>query len=187
MLCQDRCGYCTFAKPPARLRAGLPESRAGARHRARRCRDGLSRGPLHARGASRAALPGRGRTGSQSTASPRPSTTSPSAAASCEPRPACFRTRTPGRSIADELAQLREVAVSQGMMLESLAPALACHRASPDKTPAAPPRHLGGGGPAPDRLHDGHPRRHRGDPAPTASRPCGPSPPATPATATCRR
>jgi len=34
-----------------------------------------------------------------------------------------------------ELAQLREVAVSQGMMLESLATDLACHRASPDKTP----------------------------------------------------
>ena len=37
---------------------------------------------------------------------------------------------------ADELARLREVSASQGMMLESLNPDLECHRGSPDKTPA---------------------------------------------------
>jgi FO synthase len=41
-----------------------------------------------------------------------------------------------GALYAGELAQLRGVAVSQGMMLESLAEALDCHRNSPDKTPA---------------------------------------------------
>ena len=29
MLCQDRCGYCTFAKPPARLAEPYPEPRPG--------------------------------------------------------------------------------------------------------------------------------------------------------------
>src|SRR5262249_36889551 len=35
----------------------------------------------------------------------------------------------------DELAQLRTVSASQGMMLESLRADLDCHRGSPDKTP----------------------------------------------------
>src|SRR5204863_1365389 len=34
-----------------------------------------------------------------------------------------------------DLARLREVAPSQGMMLESLNPALPCHLGAPDKTP----------------------------------------------------
>jgi FO synthase len=40
-----------------------------------------------------------------------------------------------GALYPDELAQLREVAPSQGMMLETLRPDLECHRGSPDKTP----------------------------------------------------
>jgi FO synthase len=40
-----------------------------------------------------------------------------------------------GALYADELAALRKVAVSQGMMLESVDPDLDCHRGSPDKTP----------------------------------------------------
>ena len=35
MLCRDRCGYCTFAKPPARLDAPVPVARRGARDRPR--------------------------------------------------------------------------------------------------------------------------------------------------------
>src|SRR5581483_173273 len=38
-----------------------------------------------------------------------------------------------GALTADELAALREVTASQGMMLESLNPGLGCHRGSPDK------------------------------------------------------
>ena len=33
MLCRDRCGYCTFAKPPARLDAPYLDARRGARDR----------------------------------------------------------------------------------------------------------------------------------------------------------
>ena len=35
MLCRDRCGYCTFAKPPARLDAPYLDARRGARDRPR--------------------------------------------------------------------------------------------------------------------------------------------------------
>ncbi len=61
MLCRDRCGYCTFAKPPARLERPyltrdevLAIAEAGARR-------GLPRGALHPRRAPRAALPRRRR------------------------------------------------------------------------------------------------------------------------------
>ena len=33
MLCRDRCGYCTFAQPPARLDAPYLDARRGAGHR----------------------------------------------------------------------------------------------------------------------------------------------------------
>ena len=134
MLCQDRCGYCTFAKPPARLSAPYlsPEevlaiARAGA---AAGCHEALF------------------------TLGERPELRYPAAAAwlfehgfasTVEYLVECCRLVTAetgllahsnaGALFEDELAALRKVAVSQGMMLESLAPHLACHRASPDKSP----------------------------------------------------
>jgi FO synthase len=133
MLCQDRCGYCTFAKPPARLSQAYlsPEqvlaiARAGA---AAGCHEALF------------------------TLGERPELRYPSAAAwldehgfasTVEYLAECCRLVTAetgllahsnaGALLADELARLRKVAVSQGMMVESLA-SLACHRVSPDKTP----------------------------------------------------
>ena len=135
MLCRDRCGYCTFAKPPARLAEAylsptdvLAIARAGA---AAGCHEALF------------------------TLGERPELRYPLAAAWLESHgfastvdylATCCRLVTEetgllahsnaGALYPDELAQLRKVAVSQGMMLESLEPALACHRGSPDKTPA---------------------------------------------------
>ncbi|MGA3352169.1 MAG: 5-amino-6-(D-ribitylamino)uracil--L-tyrosine 4-hydroxyphenyl transferase CofH [Acidimicrobiales bacterium] len=135
MLCQDRCGYCTFAKPPARLAQPymspdqvLALARAGAETG---CHEALF------------------------TLGERPELRYPLAAAwlhdhgfssTVEYLAHCCRLVTAetgllahsnaGALFADELAQLRTVTVSQGMMLESLEPSLACHRASPDKTPA---------------------------------------------------
>ena len=57
MLCRDRCGYCTFAKPPARLEAPVPVDRRGARHRPRRARVRLPRGAVHPRRSARGPLP----------------------------------------------------------------------------------------------------------------------------------
>src|ERR1039457_491005 len=135
MLCQDRCGYCTFAKPPARLTAAYlnPEqvlaiARAGAEAG---CHEALF------------------------TLGERPELRYPIAASwlsehgfasTIEYLVECCRLVTSetgllahsnaGALFDAELAELKKVAVSQGMMLESLAPALACHRAAPDKTPA---------------------------------------------------
>jgi FO synthase len=133
MLCQDRCGYCTFAKPPARLSEPflgfeqvLAIARAGAEAG---CHEALF------------------------TLGERPELRYPLAAdwlarhgfsSTVEYLAECCRLVTAetgllahanaGALYEDELAVLRKVAVSQGMMLESLA-ALACHRASPDKSP----------------------------------------------------
>ena len=61
MLCRDKCGYCTFAQPPARLESPYLDPDAGAGHRPGRGRGRLPRGAVHARRAARGALPGRPR------------------------------------------------------------------------------------------------------------------------------
>ena len=67
MLCRDRCGYCTFAKAPARLDVALPHARGRAGHRPGRRRRRVPRGAVHPGRTARAALP-RGRaTGSTPT------------------------------------------------------------------------------------------------------------------------
>ena len=134
MLCQDRCGYCTFAKPPARLTAAYlnPEqvlaiARAGAEAGCHEALFTLGERPELRYPIAAAWLADHGFT-----------STVDYLAECCR----LVRTETgllahanAGALFASELAQLREVAVSQGMMLESLAQALACHRVSPDKTP----------------------------------------------------
>ena len=87
----------------------------------------------------------------------------------------------------DDLARLREVAPSQGMMVESLRPDLAAHRGAPDKTPERRLATLECGRRAGDPVHHRHPGRHRrvrGRPARPRSRR---SRRATAGTATCRR
>ncbi len=58
MLCRDKCGYCTFAQPPARLDVALPGARRGAGHRPGRRPGRLPRGPVHPGRTPRGALPG---------------------------------------------------------------------------------------------------------------------------------
>ena len=136
MLCRDRCGYCTFAKAPARLAVAVPDARRGARRRPRRARRRAAtrRCSPWASGPSCAT---RWRaTGWPRTATPRRSTTSPRCAASSSRRPACSPTPTPARCSPTSWPALRAVSASQGMMLESLAEGLAAHRGAPDKEPA---------------------------------------------------
>ncbi len=134
MLCQDRCGYCTFAQPPARLADAYlsPEevlaiAQAGARVG---CHEALftlgERPELRYPGAA------------EWLAEHGYASTIDYLVAMAE----LVRTETgllphanAGALYADELAQLRAVAPSQGMMLESLNPHLDAHRGSPDKTP----------------------------------------------------
>ncbi|MEL7155148.1 MAG: 5-amino-6-(D-ribitylamino)uracil--L-tyrosine 4-hydroxyphenyl transferase CofH [Actinomycetota bacterium] len=134
MLCRDQCGYCTFAQPPARLDEPFlsPEqvvaiARKGARAG---CHEALF------------------------TLGERPELRYPQAqewltdhgyASTVEYVAAMGRLvldetgllphANAGALHHDELALLRTVSPSQGMMVESLRDDLDCHRQAPDKTP----------------------------------------------------
>jgi FO synthase len=134
-LCLDRCGYCTFAKAPARIESPylapdevLAIARAGA---AAGCHEALftlgerpeARYPVAAAWLAEHGF----------------SSTLDYLEAMCRlvvEETGLLPHANAGALSRDELAALRPVSASQGMMIESLDPALECHRGSPDKTPA---------------------------------------------------
>ena len=134
MLCRDRCGYCTFAKPPARLTSPylslddvLAIARAGAAAGCHEALFTLGEAPEARYEVARRWLDDHGY-----------ASTVDYLAAAC----ALVRDETgllphanAGALGVDDLARLREVSAGQGMMLESLDPDLVCHRNAPDKTP----------------------------------------------------
>ncbi|MEJ5254897.1 MAG: 5-amino-6-(D-ribitylamino)uracil--L-tyrosine 4-hydroxyphenyl transferase CofH [Acidimicrobiales bacterium] len=134
MLCRDRCGYCTFARPPARLDhpfLGPDEvlriARAGARVGCHEALFTLGERPEDRYPVAREWLD---RHGYESTVA--------YLAAMCElvlEEVGLLPHANAGALFPDELSLLRRVAPSQGMMLESLEADLACHRGAPDKTP----------------------------------------------------
>ncbi len=135
MLCRDRCGYCTFAKAPARLDSPylsidevLEIARAG---RAAGCHEALftlgecpeDRYPL----------------ARQWLQSQRYTSTVDYLEAACRvvlEDTGLLPHANAGALDGDALARLRAVSASQGMMIESLNPDLHAHRSAPDKTPA---------------------------------------------------
>jgi 7,8-didemethyl-8-hydroxy-5-deazariboflavin synthase CofH subunit/7,8-didemethyl-8-hydroxy-5-deazariboflavin synthase CofG subunit len=134
MLCRDKCGYCTFAQPPARLENPylapdevLSIARAGARQGCHEALFTLGERPELRYPAARDWLAANGY------------------ASTVEYLVAMAKLvldevgllphANAGALYVDELARLREVAPSQGMMIESLNPDLDAHRGSPDKTP----------------------------------------------------
>ncbi|MDP9006370.1 MAG: 5-amino-6-(D-ribitylamino)uracil--L-tyrosine 4-hydroxyphenyl transferase CofH [Actinomycetota bacterium] len=134
-LCRDRCGYCTFARPPARVAAPFlaPEevlaiARAGV---AAGCHEALftlgERPELRYPGAA-GWLHDHGH-----------ETTVGYLAAMCRlvlDETGLLPHANAGALGPDELARLRAVSASQGMMLESLNPDLDVHAGAPDKAPA---------------------------------------------------
>jgi 7,8-didemethyl-8-hydroxy-5-deazariboflavin synthase CofH subunit/7,8-didemethyl-8-hydroxy-5-deazariboflavin synthase CofG subunit len=133
-LCRDRCGYCTFAKPPARLdapfmslEAVLEVARAGAAAGCHEALFTLGEAPEDRYPVARAWLSEHGY------------------ASTVDYLVACCRAvvaetgllphANAGALSREDLARLREVTASQGMMVESLRADLACHRGAPDKTP----------------------------------------------------
>jgi 7,8-didemethyl-8-hydroxy-5-deazariboflavin synthase CofH subunit/7,8-didemethyl-8-hydroxy-5-deazariboflavin synthase CofG subunit len=134
MLCRDQCGYCTFARPPARLDAPyltrdqvLAIARAGAEVG---CHEALF------------------------TLGERPELRYPVAAEWLETHgyestvdylvdmcevvlevTGLLPHANAGALFPDELAALRRVSPSQGMMVETLRADLAAHRGAPDKEP----------------------------------------------------
>ena len=135
MLCRDRCGYCTFAKAPARLAAPyltaeevLSVARAGREAGCHEALFTLGERPELRYPAARQWLEAQGH-----------ASTVEYLAHVCRlvvEETGLLPHANAGALFPDELARLREVTASQGMMLESLAEGLAAHRGAPDKAPA---------------------------------------------------
>ncbi|MGH9076341.1 MAG: 5-amino-6-(D-ribitylamino)uracil--L-tyrosine 4-hydroxyphenyl transferase CofH [Acidimicrobiales bacterium] len=133
-LCRDRCGYCTFAHAPARVAAPYLEieqvlaiARSGAAAGCHEALFTLGERPEERYPAAREWLAARGW-----------STTVGylvAAAGAVRDEVGLLPHANAGALHPGELASLRPVAASQGMMLESLATGLAAHRGSPDKAP----------------------------------------------------
>src|SRR4051794_24240557 len=134
MLCRDKCGYCTFAQPPARLESPylspdevLSIARKGAAAGCHEALFTLGERPEERYPAARGWLDGNGY-----------ASTVEYLAAMCRlvrEETGLLPHANAGALYRDELAVLRAVSASQGMMVESLRDDLDCHRGSPDKTP----------------------------------------------------
>jgi FO synthase len=135
MLCRDRCGYCTFAQPPARLESPYltPEhvlriAREGARQGCHEALFTLGERPEDRYGVVRDWLREHGY---ESTVGYLHAM-----AALVLKETGLLPHANAGALFEDELRLLAEVAPSQGMMLETLRDDLPCHRGAPDKAPA---------------------------------------------------
>ena len=152
MLCRDKCGYCTFAQPPARLDLAVPGAGRGAADRAQAgARQGCHEALFTLGERPGAPLPRRGGVARRPTATRRRWTTSPRCAGSSSTRRVCCPTPTPERSSRTSSPCSGPVAPSQGMMIESLRerPGLPPGVARQDSR--APARDARGGGRAVDR------------------------------------
>ncbi|HEY2563185.1 MAG TPA: 7,8-didemethyl-8-hydroxy-5-deazariboflavin synthase CofG, partial [Acidimicrobiales bacterium] len=134
MLCRDRCGYCTFAKAPARLESAylplddvLAIARAGRQAGCHEALFTLGEGPEDRYPAARAWL---GENGFTSTVDYLTQ-----ACRLVVEETGLLPHANAGALDLAELTALREVSASQGMMIESVNPNLAAHRSAPDKTP----------------------------------------------------
>ena len=133
-LCRDRCGYCTFATAPARLASPylspdevLGIASAGAAAGCHEALFTLGEAPEDRYPAARAWLDEHGH-----------ASTVDYLAAMCAlvlSETGLLPHANAGALSTADLAALRPVSASQGMMLESLNPALDCHRGAPDKDP----------------------------------------------------
>ncbi len=133
-LCNDSCGYCTFAQPPAHVEKlyldpddVLKIARQGARRGCHEALFTLGERPEDRYEVAREWLSARGYDSTVHYVAEmaelvlRETGLLPHANA--------------GALSADELARIRPVSPSQGMMIESVDPDLDAHRGAPDKTP----------------------------------------------------
>src|SRR4051794_16089197 len=133
-LCRDGCWYCTFARPPRRLAAPFlsPErvleiARRGAEAGCHEALFTLGEAPEDQYAVAREWLHERGF-----------SSTVDYLVAMCElvlEETGLLPHANAGALPKADLARLRRVSASQGMMLESLRADLPCHRGAPDKAP----------------------------------------------------
>jgi FO synthase len=132
-LCRDRCAYCTFATAPARVSAAylspaevLEIARTGAAAGCHEALFTLGERPEERYPAARERLAAEGHASTVDYLE--------SVAALVRDETGLLPHANAGALYPDELARLRSVSASQGMMIETLAD-LDCHRGSPDKTP----------------------------------------------------
>ncbi|NQV96747.1 MAG: 5-amino-6-(D-ribitylamino)uracil--L-tyrosine 4-hydroxyphenyl transferase CofH [Acidimicrobiaceae bacterium] len=134
MLCRDKCGYCTFAQPPARLENPylsaeqvLTIAKQGARVGCHEALFTLGERPELRYEVARDWL---ATNGFDSTVHYLHDM-----AALVLKETGLLPHANAGALYRDELAMLRPVSASQGMMIESLRGDLDCHRGAPDKEP----------------------------------------------------
>ncbi|MGO8826058.1 MAG: 5-amino-6-(D-ribitylamino)uracil--L-tyrosine 4-hydroxyphenyl transferase CofH [Acidimicrobiales bacterium] len=135
MLCRDRCGYCTFAKAPARLDSPyltpeevLAVARAGREAGCHEALFTLGERPELRYPVARDWLAAHGH-----------ASTVDYLVEMCRlvlEETGLLPHANAGALFPDELVRLRAVSASQGTMIESLAEGLAAHRGAPDKDPA---------------------------------------------------
>ena len=134
MLCRDKCGYCTFAQPPARLEKPYmtaDEILAVARQGARTgCHEALFTLGERPELRYEVAADWLRTNGYDSTVHYLHDM-----AKLVLDETGLLPHANAGALYAGELAMLRRVSPSQGMMLESLRDDLECHRGAPDKEP----------------------------------------------------
>jgi 7,8-didemethyl-8-hydroxy-5-deazariboflavin synthase CofH subunit/7,8-didemethyl-8-hydroxy-5-deazariboflavin synthase CofG subunit len=133
-LCRDRCGYCTFAQPPARMDAPYLEvdevlaiARRGARAGCHEALFTLGEAPEDRYEVAAVWLRDRGWASTVDYLV--------DVARRVLSETGLLPHANPGALGESDIARLREVAPSQGMMLETLRGDLPCHRGAPDKTP----------------------------------------------------
>ncbi len=133
-LCRDKCGYCTFAEPPARVEAPfmsiadvLKIARRGARAGCHEALFTLGERPELRYPAAKAWLTEHGYESTVHYVH--------AAAKAVLTETGLLPHANAGALYSNELALLRSVSPSQGMMLESLRTNLDCHAGSPDKDP----------------------------------------------------
>ncbi|NQY57756.1 MAG: 5-amino-6-(D-ribitylamino)uracil--L-tyrosine 4-hydroxyphenyl transferase CofH [Ilumatobacteraceae bacterium] len=133
-LCNDTCGYCTFAQPPARVDAAYmsPEqvlkiAKQGARAGCHEALFTLGERPEDRYEVARQWLREHGYDSTVHYVAEM--------AALVLAETGLLPHANAGALYRDELAQLRPVSPSQGMMIESVAADLEAHRGAPDKAP----------------------------------------------------
>ena len=134
MLCRDKCGYCTFAQPPARLENPylsaeqvLAIAKQGARMGCHEALFTLGERPELRYDVAKHWLKANGFDSTVHYLHDM--------AALVLKETGLLPHANAGALYKDELALLRKVSPSQGMMIESLRDDLDCHRGAPDKEP----------------------------------------------------
>ena len=134
MLCRDKCGYCTFAQPPARLENPylsadqvLAIAKQGAKSGCHEALFTLGERPELRYDVAAEWLKANGFDSTVHYLHDM--------AALVLKETGLLPHANAGALYKDELAMLRRVSPSQGMMLESLRDDLECHRGAPDKEP----------------------------------------------------